>query len=470
MAWLVVAAACAGAAGDVRDEPATAIAPLRASGRHFVDPGGRVVVLRGVNLSGDAKVPPFLPIAEPSALDPLPRLGVNLIRLVFIWEAFEPSPGRYDDAYLARMVSVAGSAWERGIYVMVDFHQDGFSRFASCGVGDGFPPWALSPRARPAAPDNGPASKDWPLCVATDVNTHRSFSDFYADSSGVRTRYLAMVARAAAAFATVPGVLGYDPINEPWGREVDELAPLYADAAAAIRAFHPSAILFLEGQASTNLGLQTKLPKPRFGNVAYAPHFYKAAAMYRTGWGGSTSGIDSSFDGMRAKAREWDVPLVLGEFGIKADAPGSGDYVAYILDRLDDAFSSGAQWNYTPGWDPVRKDGWNGEDFSILVPGRGLRANFRAHPYPRFVSGSPVAFRYVAADPAGGRPHSLAFTWDHRPELGETEVFLPMCLFSHRSVVTVDPPDAAVVRDEARQLLVCRLSRASTVTITVTGR
>ncbi len=439
---------------------------LRVRGRSFVDGAGRVVLLRGVNLAGNSKVPPFVPLTDPAALDVLPQLGFNVVRLIVTWEALEPRRGVYDEQYMGRMRAIASEIAARGMYVILDIHQDGFSRFVSRGSGDGFPPWAVSSRARLHEPDNTERSKNWPILVATDPAMHRSFSDFYSDTAGVRTRYLEMVRLLARTFAAEPGVIGYDLLNEPWGREKRELAPLYRDAARVIRAEDPTAILFLEGHVTTNMGVQTKLPPPEFENAVYAPHYYKPTTIVTGVWLGDKLSVHHAFSVMGRKAEQWGTPLFLGEFGAPATGHGVGDYVAFLYDKLDQQLASGAQWNFTPDWDEVKKDGWNGEDFHIVDLRTGEpRGNFRPRPFPRAVAGQPLGFKYE--EPRKGRGASIDFLADHDPALGPTEIFLPASLFPPHASIQVEPAHAVIERDLVGQILLVRSAQPGRVRVRV---
>jgi endoglycosylceramidase len=372
-----------------------------------------------------------------------------VVRLLFVWEAYEPSPGEYNEAYVRDLRAIAAAARDRGLATILDFHQDGFSRFASRGAGDGFPCWAVTPRGRRSSPDNGPACKNWVLLVATDPTMHKSFSDFFADRHGVRTRYLAMLDRVAGACARTPGVIGYDLLNEPWGDERTELAPLYRDAARVIQAAHSDSILFLEGHVATSLGVQTRLPRPEFGPCAYAPHYYRPISLTLGRWHATTLGMTRAFSNMIETARAWDAPLFLGEFGVGAEAHRAGEYIRAVYDRLDAALASGTQWNYTPGWNPRTRDGWNAEDFNILDPSGSLRPNFRLRPYPRATAGVPLRFRYEECGTAS-RPRWFEFDWIHDPDCGETELFVPNALFPPGSIIEAQTAAVTCRRDVAR--------------------
>jgi hypothetical protein len=137
---------------------------LDMKGRWFVDESGRRVILRGVNLGGDCKVPfpdggtnypsdfadhrsvsfigrPF-PLAEADEhLARIKHWGFNCLRLLTTWEAVEHvGPGQYDVAYLDYFAEVSRRAGKFGLYVFVDFHQDVWSRMTG---GDGAPGWTF---------------------------------------------------------------------------------------------------------------------------------------------------------------------------------------------------------------------------------------------------------------------------------------------------------------------------------------
>ncbi|MDF3818329.1 cellulase family glycosylhydrolase [Leptospira sp. 96542] len=135
---------------------------LTSVGEWFIDKSGRKVILRGVNLGGDTKVPypnggtqfptdfsdhkevsfvgrPF-PLSEAHThFTRLQKWGFNVLRLLTTWEAVEhKGPNEYDNEYLDYLTEITRTAGEYGFYVFIDFHQDVWSRMTG---GDGAPAW-----------------------------------------------------------------------------------------------------------------------------------------------------------------------------------------------------------------------------------------------------------------------------------------------------------------------------------------
>jgi hypothetical protein len=136
---------------------------IRIENSQFKDEYGRVLLLRGINLSGSSKIPwsgntPASPdfynhrsvsfVNRPFPLEEadehfsrLHHWGLTFLRLLVPWEAIEHAgPGQYDEAYLDYLYRLAVKANQYGIRFFVDPHQDAWSRFSG---GDGAPGWTL---------------------------------------------------------------------------------------------------------------------------------------------------------------------------------------------------------------------------------------------------------------------------------------------------------------------------------------
>lgn len=131
----------------------------------FRDSKGRQVMLRGLNVAADAKLP-----SEPNQPSHVPdhffdgdnvkfhdrpftkddahvhfarikRYGFNTIRYVFTWEAIEAAgPGKYDEEWIQHTIEILRIARTYGFYVFMDPHQDVWSRFTG---GSGAPMWTI---------------------------------------------------------------------------------------------------------------------------------------------------------------------------------------------------------------------------------------------------------------------------------------------------------------------------------------
>lgn len=139
---------------------------LKIEGNWFVDNYGRKILLRGVNLSGSAKMPivpngathiktdfhehrdvSFVgrPLLIEEAAEHFRRInywGFNTVRFVVPWEAIEhTNPGKYDIEYLSYfqdLLTIAGEEFK--LYIIIDPHQDAWSRLSG---GDGAPGWTF---------------------------------------------------------------------------------------------------------------------------------------------------------------------------------------------------------------------------------------------------------------------------------------------------------------------------------------
>ncbi|MEY4429523.1 MAG: hypothetical protein RLZZ182_2212, partial [Pseudomonadota bacterium] len=240
-------------------------------GPHFRDAAGRQVILRGVNLGGDCKLPwpagathhptdfsdhrtvsfvgrPF-PLSEADEhLARLAHWGFNCVRLLTTWEAIEHAgPGAYDTDYLDYFAEICRRAGQHGLYVFIDIHQDVWSRMTG---GDGAPSWTfeaagldftrfaragvshvmqdLYDPANPVKRQPQYPQMSWGSNYRLPANTimwtlfwagnlfvpeHRVGSETVQDY--LQRHFLGAVDQVAARIAGMSHVMGFDSLNEP---------------------------------------------------------------------------------------------------------------------------------------------------------------------------------------------------------------------------------------------------------------
>jgi endoglycosylceramidase len=217
------------------------------SGQPYIaDDRGRMVLLHGAIAQGlidfyssaDTAVvdpPPFYPI-DPAAYDgkcpenslymPSPPLcegdlaqmaafGFNSLRLPLSWSLLEPERGRFNQLYVDRIAQVVGWARAAGMYVIIDMHQNAYSRFVGPPGGvsatlryyTGAPSWATITDGFPSQEYRGQRELNPAVLEAN--------SNFWYDRSGIQDEYIAAVAMLAQRFKDDSTVAGYSVFNEP---------------------------------------------------------------------------------------------------------------------------------------------------------------------------------------------------------------------------------------------------------------
>ena len=204
----------------------------------FRDAKNRSRIFHGtnyVNKGGD-----FIPGVDENITNLLAYMGMNAVRLGVMLPGLFPTPdGKPRVAYLDHIENIVDMLWSKGIYSVIDLHQDVLGA-TICGEGTpewmwnvselhalDFPePMAFSNTSKPG-PDGGYSPA--PNCAARGIAKLIGWSGFYmTDASGKAFsqlyqgtstigKYVALYWKIVSKrFSGHPGILFYELLNEPW--------------------------------------------------------------------------------------------------------------------------------------------------------------------------------------------------------------------------------------------------------------
>lgn len=387
---------------------------------YITDTNGRSLILHGLNTAnsskGSADGMPW--ITEQNVEQEAKEMGSNFVRFLIDWSHIEPKRGEYNEAYLDKVAERIEWYKKQGVHVLLDMHQDIYGPKVH---GNGAPPWATYDDGLPVTPQN-----PWSLTYL-QPGVMRSFNNLWNNKNNIQQDYSNMWKHVAQRFSDNNTVIGYDIMNEPFGGsniwpffEKNKLANMYQKVINTIRTVDQQHWIFYEPQAfGVNQGLYSTLPKlqdPRQGKaqLVYTPHLYPILLETNAPYTGITKAlvrntIHTWCNNRMQESKNYNAPIVLGEYGLDVTKDGRLDYVDDVLDMIDSIGSGFAYWSNDYGsWGPYDEHG----NFNAL-------AERLARPYPRAIAGSPIDWNYDK------NTKVLTVKWSGNPNVsGPTELFL----------------------------------------------
>ena len=419
----------------------------------LVDDLGREVSIRGIN----ARIEGLFDVTFDDgriALEPIPaftredaeamvRQGFNVLRLPINWSGMEPHEGQFSQAYFEKLDEVIDLSREAGLYVLLDFHQDAWSK----EIGeDGAPLWAIVPPPRELL--EGPLEDLAARRLSPQVLA--AFQGFFENREGIQDRFLPVWRRLIERYADRPEVLGFEPMNEPFVSHFDPsqqaLYDFYYKLLPPLRELDNRHMFWMEPGVVRNFGISAPLMSEPFpdGNIVYCPHIYPFnvdASTYEE-W---QTWLEANYRNMKAEANSWGAALVVGEWGTHPDSPESEGYIRAMQETAD-AFSSGQiLWL----WKEDSQGSWGFYDFDSATGSWVLRDNadrLFSKPYAQAVPGKLLTQHF---DPdTSVLTFSFAATGSER---GGVLLYLPERWFDGLPTIKVNGSTIGYERDSSSQ-------------------
>jgi hypothetical protein len=427
-----VGAAPAQAAGSGGQSPVSVSVTATDSTPTLRDAEGREVTLRGFNVSGSTKLDEsgFLPFrstadAALSAQAMRDQTGANVVRFLINWGAIEPTAGTVNTTYLSKVAAQIQAFTDRGIYVLLDYHQDLYSQYlfnsGSWYTGDGAPSWVISGGAYPQ--ESCGICLLWGQNMQSNGAVRKAMYDFWhnrvistsAGNLGVQDAYIAQSTKtmtylrqqlSADAFQNV---LGVDPFNEPFDGGLDGAAgttwettylmPFYQRFRAAMdtagwtaKPLYAEPLVFWNSYLSEQGGLSTA--GTLGSRYVFNSHYYDGARMTLDLTWPSDGTYSAPMAAIRARAAALGTAPFVSEFGSSLGESRTPWIVRGQYEGLDHAGTASTWWTSPAGrgdvlsstqwhWDiyngkhhelmngnaskvQTTGDAFNGEDFSVI--------------------------------------------------------------------------------------------------------
>ncbi|CAF1635656.1 unnamed protein product [Rotaria magnacalcarata] len=412
--------------------------------QNFIDEYGRVRIFHGVNVV--YKVPPFLP--DLTNFDPqnsltnddlnnLHQWGFNVIRFYTAWMGVNPTSDKeVNQDYILQLSTAVKMMEDKGIYALLDCHQDIFSRYF---CGEGVPDWVAQKLGNttlnnfpfPIAPNiTREPNTGYPKldeCLKRPFFEYyltqsvlHGFKMLYTNGNGTLDSFGSFWQTIANAFANRSSVLGYELINEPPMPELVEaveigyvdrvyLAPMYKKLHEIIRQVDDKHIIFFEPCVADLL--QTGLTEGPGGidyndRQAFSYHVY---CIDVTKQGDPKSDLICDIDDAllitlrfeEAKKKKFG-GMMLTEFGALSNSTESIKEIHRITGIADQFLQSWSYWQFkkyqdlTTAASPATTESFYDENGELEM--NKVRALSRS--YAQAIAGQPIFmyFEPISAD------------------------------------------------------------------------
>lgn len=418
---------------------------ITVNGDCFVDKKGRHVLLRGVNMVCKEKQQGYIGNWHETDFRNLHKWGFNVIRLGIIWDAIEPEPGVYDEEYLHQIRHFIQLADEEGLYIILDMHQDLFSSAYASGapewatITDGYDyepgnVWSDAYLFNDAvqrafdhfwantAASDGIGIQDhftqaWEYVVQqvkdqANVIGYDMINEPFIGTKGKQV-IGAMLEKYAHLYGKQYEAVDLETLEASWldenkkqkylflledldvfkqvvsaplaiTKQFDEghLSTLYQQIGMKIRQQDSEAILFLEANYFSNIGVESMIKPVKDQKdkkdplQAYAPHAYDLVTDTEASYVSNDQRLRFIFNQHEKVRQRLKMPMLIGEWGAFYESDQTAHSGFYIQGLMEDLLCSDTYWDYTKKMN---------ESLSFLSICRG---------YPVATAGKLMQYRY----------------------------------------------------------------------------